>query len=352
MFDRARALLRGGRHGRVFPAAVAEVGRGDGVMWREAVGQLTYDQSSPPTRPDTIFDLASLTKVLATTPLLVQLVERGDLALDAPVSRWIPGWTGAERAGVTLRDLLAHCSGLPAHRRYFETCVGRRAFEAAICTEALDYVPRTASVYSDLGFLLLGFLIEDRLGTSLAHGFEALAAVMAPGEHLRFSPPPVWAPLTAPGIAGHARLPHGPAVVDDANAQALGGVAGHAGLFGTASAVGACARHVLQGLAGHPGVVSPGLLAEVVSKRTDIPGSSRALGWDTMLPTSSCGTRLSPRAFGHTGFTGTSLWIDPEQDLYIVLLTNRLHPDGPRDGLQAMRAAFHDAVIDGLALTT
>jgi CubicO group peptidase (beta-lactamase class C family) len=136
--------------------------------------------------------------------------------------------------------------------------------------------------------------------------------------------------------------------VDDNNAWALGGAAGHAGLFGTAGAVGECARHVLQVLEGRTGAFQKDTLLSFVTRRADVPGSSRALGWDTMLPTSSCGTRLSPRAFGHTGFTGTSLWIDPERGVYVVLLTNRVHPTPANEAIKAVRRALHDAVIDDL----
>jgi CubicO group peptidase (beta-lactamase class C family) len=163
---------------------------------------------------------------------------------------------------------------------------------------------------------------------------------------LQFDPPAIWKPRTAPTrLSPHrGRLLTGE--VDDDNAWALGGAAGHAGLFGTASAVGECARHVLQVLDGRSGAFSRELLRTFVSKRTDVPGSSRALGWDTMLPTSSCGTRMSPSAFGHTGFTGTSLWIDPERDVYVVLLTNRVHPEpGDAAVIKQVRRDVHDAVI-------
>jgi CubicO group peptidase (beta-lactamase class C family) len=133
--------------------------------------------------------------------------------------------------------------------------------------------------------------------------------------------------------------------VHDENCHALGGVAAHAGLFGTASAVGTFARHLLQVLDGRRGVCSEATLREFTSRRADIPGSSRALAWDTMLPTSSCGSRMSDSAFGHTGFTGTSLWIDPEAGCYVVLLTNRVHPSRGGEGIVALRAAFHDAVM-------
>jgi CubicO group peptidase (beta-lactamase class C family) len=134
--------------------------------------------------------------------------------------------------------------------------------------------------------------------------------------------------------------------VDDENAWALGGIAGHAGLFGTAAAVGDYARHVLQVLGGRTGAFRTETLRTFVTRRSDIPGSSRALGWDTMLPTSSCGTRMSPRAFGHTGFTGTSLWIDPDAGVYVALLTNRVHPSRDNDAIARVRPAVHDGVMD------
>ena len=137
--------------------------------------------------------------------------------------------------------------------------------------------------------------------------------------------------------------------VHDENAWALGGAAGHAGLFGTAAAVGAFARATLATVAGDRILAQPATMREFISRRLDIPGSSRALGWDTMLPTSSCGARLSATAVGHTGFSGTSLWIDWERDLYIVLLTNRVHPSRENNQIRAIRPAFHDAVVDAVS---
>jgi CubicO group peptidase (beta-lactamase class C family) len=136
--------------------------------------------------------------------------------------------------------------------------------------------------------------------------------------------------------------------VDDDNAWALGGAAAHAGLFGSAQSVGECARHLLQILEGRRGAFQRESLLTFITRRADIPASSRALGWDTMLPTSSCGTHMSPRAFGHVGFTGTSLWIDPDAAVYVVLLTNRVHPTPDNDAIKQVRPAFHDAVMENL----
>jgi CubicO group peptidase (beta-lactamase class C family) len=165
---------------------------------------------------------------------------------------------------------------------------------------------------------------------------------------IQFHPPESWRVRTAPARDDDWRGRVLLGEVDDNNAWALGGAAGHAGLFGTAGAVGECARHVLQVLEGRTGAFRKDTLLTFVTRRTDVPGSSRALGWDTMLPTSSCGTRLSPRAFGHTGFTGTSLWIDPERGVYVVLLTNRVHPTIANEAIKAVRRTLHDAVIDDL----
>jgi CubicO group peptidase (beta-lactamase class C family) len=296
-----------------------------------------------------VFDLASLTKVLATTPLIMRLVERGGLALDDPVATHISLWRDAEgQAPVTIRDLLAHCSGLPAHVEFFREHKGRAAFEHAICTTPLAYEPRTKSIYSDLGFMLLGFILED-VAAPLALQFDTLMQQMGSIQELQFHPPSQWLSRTAATRQDEWRGRLLIGEVDDNNAWALGGVAAHAGLFGTAQAVGECARHPLQILEGRQGAFQETTLRTFIARRTDVPGSSRALGWDTMRPTSSCGTRLSSRAFGHTGFTGTSLWIDPDAGIYVVLLTNRVHPTPENDAIKQIRPALHDAVMDELA---
>jgi CubicO group peptidase (beta-lactamase class C family) len=345
-FAAARSVLQRAIERHVFPAACAEVGSAAQPLWRDALGHLTYAPGAAAAREDTVFDLASLTKVLATTPLVMRHVERGVLALDDPIARYLPRWRGADREAVTLRDLLAHCSGLPAHRPFHERLRGRDTFEPAICDTPLEYPPRTSAVYSDLGFMLLGFVLEDI--APLAAQFDTVRLQMGGIQDLQFHPPALWKRRTAP-TRDHAE--RGPLVgeVDDDNTWALGGAAGQAGLFGTAAAVGDCARHLLQVLEGRLGAFRRETLVTFVTRRTGIPGSSRALGWDTMLSTSSCGTRMSPRAFGHTGFTGTSLWIDPERGVYVVLLTNRVHPQADertREGIREVRRAFHDAVME------
>ena len=345
-FGSARRVLQDAIASRAFPAAVVEVGDTTTPLWREAFGRLTFDADAPSTADDTIFDLASLTKVLSTTPLVMQQVERGSMALDDPVARYLDTWRGDDRVAVTVRDLLTHASGLPAWLPFFREHRGREAFERAIAATALEYPPRSQSVYSDLGFMLLGFMLEGEL--PLAERFAAMFAQMGIVQEVQFNPPALWHRRTAPTEldAWRGRLLVGD--VHDENAYAIGGAAGHAGLFGTAAAVGDYARHLLQILDGRTGAFRRETLETFVARESRVPGSSRALGWDTMLPTSSCGTKMSPRAFGHTGFTGTSLWIDPDRGVYVLLLTNRVHPTRDNDAIKQVRPALHDAVVAAL----
>ena len=353
-FRAARRVLLDAAAARVFPCAVVEVGDESGVRWREACGRLTFDAAAAEISEQTLFDLASLTKVLATSVLAMRMVDRGRLRLDGRVADILPSWRRPDRRDVRLADLLTHASGLPAHRPFYETCLGRAAFDAAVAAEPLEYQPGTRSLYSDLGFIALGFALKDLVGATLDVQFdelrdlvesrEAALAAGSPALEIGFALPESALERLAPTRS--AVTNRGP--VHDENAAALGGVAGHAGLFGTAGAVGTFARWMLRsvhgttsggGLAGQPTAVR-------FASKAGIPGSSRALGWDTMLPTSSCGARMSARAFGHTGHTGTSLWIDPEAGLYVVQLTNRVYPGGgSAEDITRFRRALHDAVM-------
>jgi CubicO group peptidase (beta-lactamase class C family) len=345
-FAGAREVLQRAVDARAFPAAVVEAGTATQPLWREAFGRLTFDADAGPARNDTVFDLASLTKVLSTTALVMRQVERGTLGLDDPVGRHLPRWAGADRDAVTIRDLLTHASGLPAYRPFHTTLRGREQFEAAICATPLEYAPQTQSIYSDLGFMLLGFILEN--AAPLTSQFDTLRVQIGGIQDLQFHPPGTWKRRTAPTQRKATRGGLLIGEVDDDNTWALGGAAGQAGLFGTAAACGEYARHILQVLDGRTGAFRTDTVQAFIARHPGIPGSSRALGWDTMLPTSSCGTRMSARAFGHTGFTGTSLWIDPEAQIYVVLLTNRVHPTADNQAIAQIRPAVHDAVMQDL----
>jgi CubicO group peptidase (beta-lactamase class C family) len=343
-FTAAARVLEHAVLDKAFPAAVIEVGTPTQTLWRQPFGRLRFDDSAPPSAEDTVYDLASLTKVIATTPLFMQSVERGVIGLDDSVARHLARWSGADRERVTIRDLLSHSSGLPWYLPLYQRLKGRDEFERAISETPLEYTPGSKSVYSDLDFMLLGFILED--AASLSIRFDSLKAQMSIVEDLQFLPPALWNARIAPTEidSWRGRLLQGE--VDDENAFALGGIAGHAGLFGTAAAVGQFARHLLQVLDGRTGAFQRATVDSFIARRRDVPGSSRALGWDTMLPTSSCGTRISPRSFGHTGFTGTSLWIDPDRKVYVVLLTNRIYPTRANDAIKQVRPALHDAVME------
>jgi CubicO group peptidase (beta-lactamase class C family) len=346
--EAARSLLARSVRDRIFPAAVVEVGGSGGSIWREAFGHLTFDEGTPAAGEDTYFDLASLTKPIATTSAVMQLAATGALDIRERVAAFFTEWRGNDREAATVQDLLEHASGL-APRLVDQPPAGRREFEHDICVMRLESTPRTRAVYSDLGFILLGFIAADRGRRSLASQFEEIARQEIPGQEdqLRFGAPEAARARTAPSRpmdddARRGRLLVGE--VHDTYAAALGGVAGHSGLFGTAPAVGTFARRALLGARGDqsiPAPLSPPLVARF-TRRSSVAGSSRALGWDTMLPTSSCGTRLSPAAFGHVGFTGTSLWIDPVLDRYFVLLTNRACDGGTLGQMRDVRRAFHD----------
>ncbi len=347
-FASAAAVVQRGVDEGAFPAAVLEVGTRRRVLAQQAFGRLDRDPESALTRKDTIFDLASLTKVIATTTLMMRLVDRGRLRLEQPIREWIPEWRGKDREHVRLRSLLAHSSGLTAWLPFYRDHSGRQDFQHAICSLPLEYAPDSQSIYSDLGFMLLGFMIEDAGGKPFEAQAEAMLAEITTAP-LLFNPPMELRPAIAPTEHDAWRGRRLVGEVHDENCWALGGAAGHAGLFGTSEAVADFARAMLNALDGADSLLASAETARTFVTRSAIPDSSRALGWDTMLPTSSCGVRMSASAFGHTGFTGTSLWIDPERDLYVVLLTNRVNPTRENTMIQQVRPAVHDAVLAALA---
>ncbi len=360
--EAAAKILRDAVEAHAFPAACIEVGGHDGARWNAAFGALTFDPLAPAATPDTIFDLASLTKIIATATLAMRAVEAGRIALSDPLRRWLPEWRGADRADVTIRHLLTHSSGLTAYLPFYRDLTGRPEFQHAICGLPLEYAPDSQSIYSDLGFMLLAFILEDAAAAanrssvpagafdssaSFVEQFHRVASFLT-ADPLVFNPPRTWRRRCAPTEIDQWRGRLLTGEVHDENCWALGGAAGHAGLFGTASAVGAFARAVLRTIRGEPILSQPETLRTFMT-RSSVPDSSRALGWDTMLPTSSCGTLMSPSAIGHAGFTGTSLWIDWERDLYVVLLTNRVHPTRENNSIRDIRPRVHDAVVQGFA---
>src|ERR1700723_416333 len=318
-----------------FPGGVLAVGLNDELAVYP-FGKLTRDPKAAAVNANTIYDMASLTKVIATTTSAMILAQQKRLRLGAPGARYLPGWTGGAktdpaaswRARVTVRMLLLHNSGLPAHRDFYKQAKGHDAVVALVAAEPLIHEPGKQVEYSDLGFILLGEIIERLTGEPLdqfaqGHVFSPLGM-----SESRFNPPASFRAGIAPtenDTDFRKRLLVGE--VHDENAWALGGVSGNAGLFSTAGDAAIFAQMILNGgIYGHHRIVSRATVREFAT-RMNIGDSARTLGWDVPTPpTSSAGQYFSASSFGHTGFTGTSLWIDPERDLFVVLLTNRVTP--------------------------
>ncbi len=333
------------------PGAVIGVSVG-GARYYHAAGRLGADQ---PTRPDqrSVYDLASLTKVVALTTLTMVAVDEGRLELDAPVARYLPAFRGPGKELVTVRHLLTHSSGLPAHRALWQESPGRDSALALVLATPLDTTPGVRTVYSDLGAITLGLIVERVLRDNLASLADHLVFRPLGMRSTRFRPPRSWAPRLAPTELDpwRGRVVHGE--VHDENAAHLGGISGHAGLFGSAEDLLAFGEWLLRRrranalVPGEPSL-SAAVVREFTTRQRLVPGSSRALGWDTPGPGSSAGTRLSDSSFGHTGFTGTSIWIDPERELVVVLLSNRVHPTRDNPRLAPLRALVADRVVGTL----
>ncbi len=333
-----------------YPGASVVVGRRGAAVWEKGFGRLSWSRESTPVTADrTIYDLASLTKVVGTTTAVMMLYDEGKIHLDDPVSRYVPEFSGGEKDLVTVRLLLEHRSGLPAGRDLWRLASTPAEARAAVIATPLVCAPGRCIEYSDLGADMLAFVVEAAAGQSLdqflaARVWEPLGMTdtfFRPADSLRarIAPTEMSPPRGYP-LRGE---------VHDENAFALGGIAGHAGLFSTAADLAVFAQMMLNG-GEYNGTR---LIADsTVSLFTRRAAGTRALGWDTCGGKGSCGNYLGERAYGHTGFTGTSLWIDPERDMFVVLLTNRVHDakaKRPAKVISDVRADLADAAA--LAVT-
>jgi beta-N-acetylhexosaminidase len=344
--------------GDAFPGGVAAVGWNDQLAVYP-FGRLTRDAQSPKVTAATLYDMASVTKVVVTTTSLMMLAEQQRLDLDAPVSRYLPEFAAAAksdpnpawRARVTVRNLMLHDSGLPGVRQFFKDTKGYDAIIHRALSEPLVHEPGTEVEYSDLGFMLLGEIVQRLTGERLdafakKHIFEPLGM-----DDSNFNPPRSLRPRIAPtefDADYRKRLIVGE--VHDENSWAMGGVAGHAGLFSTAGDIAAFAQMMLNGgIYDYHRLLRRATIRQFTA-RQNIGNSARTLGWDVVVQPSSAGHDFSPDSFGHTGFTGTSIWIDPERDLFVVLLTNRVNPTRANEKIRQVRPALHDAVFQALGL--
>lgn len=353
----------------VFPGAVLLVRLRGRLAYQRAVGCAALSPEREPASLDTVYDLASLTKPLATATAVLCLVQDGRLGLDEPLRNLLGELKGSPLGGATASHLLSHSSGLPAWRPFYERIAERDRAQpgflggAAAKRVALDLIRQEAlvapvgsrSLYSDLGFMLLGLLVERIAGCSLAAfcrdrvyariGMAPLFFIETNGRPAGVPPgQPIDLGRVAPTEEDAWRGRVVRAQVHDENAYAIGGIAGHAGLFGTASSVLAVSGAWLKSYLGQDGVFPVDLVRRFVSRQGRPPGSSWGLGWDTPSVPSSSGTRLSARAFGHLGYTGTSLWVDPECELEVVLLSNRVHPTRRNEAIKEFRPLIHDLI--------
>jgi CubicO group peptidase (beta-lactamase class C family) len=345
LFARAFSVLEDAVRDRAFPCASIAVTQAGKLIALKAFGSFTYGDS-PLATPATVFDLASVTKVVATTTMAAIEYERGLLALETPLIAVTPEFSSndSRRSEVTLRMLLAHRSGLPAYQKLFLRATTRDALVEEAFSVPLKRPPGTQGEYSDIGFILLGLGLE-RIATEPLDRFCQREIFGPLGmASTTFTPPASWrakVPPTADDLSFRKRIIQGE--VQDENASVMEGVAGHAGLFSTAADLATFAHAMLNG--GKP-ILGSDALATFTQKQGE--GTSRALGWDTPSRPSQSGGYFSRSAFGHLGYTGTSLWIDPERQLSITLLTNRTWPDCTNQAIQQVRPRFHDAVIESL----
>ena len=391
-FSSAFSILREAIAQRAFPAASVAVIHHGRLIVRKTLGQFVYEtdlvagapllagfarSGNFDVTPATLFDLASLTKVVATTTMAMILYERGLLELDAPVAGIVPEFLlpfelDPRRRNVTIRMLLAHSSGLPAYEKLFLKARTRDDLLRAAFTTPLSADPGSHAEYSDIGFIILGSALERIAEESLDRFCHREIFGPLAMTRTTFNPPTEIRgriPPTADDRTFRNRVIQGD--VQDENASVLGGVAGHAGLFSTAEDLARFAHALLQCCASAPACEMPGAAAALGSgttahdshpilhsetvalftRRESAPtGTSRALGWDTPSAPSQSGKYLGRSSYGHLGYTGTSLWIDPERQLSITLLTNRTWPDCSSQAIKQIRPRFHDAVIEALEL--
>jgi len=355
-FAPARTVLERAIAERVFPGAAYGVLQRGTIAALDAAGRFTYEAGAPLVQPETVFDLASITKVVATTAAAMLLVDRGLFDLDARLGDILPGFVigmspGSGKERVTLRMLLAHTSGLPAYATLFRDHTTPAALLRATLRLPLEAKPAIRTEYSDFGFILLGKVVEVLCGEPLQlfcarEIFTPLglpATRFCPPHESRFSIPP-----TEDDQTFRHRVIQGE--VQDENCFVLGGVAGHAGLFGNVADLLRFAGCILaEGRTEDGrGLFRPETV-RLFATRNDTPdGKFRALGWDVPTEGSSSGRYFGPRSIGHLGYSGCSLWIDPDQELAVVLLTNRTWPDRSNNTIKQVRPGFHDAVAKAL----
>ena len=336
----------------VFPGAVLFVGNGRGIIYEKAYGHYDYSGSAKPMSINTIFDLASLTKVIATTPAAMKLYEEGKLLLDTPVAHYIPSFAQNGKAHVTIRNLLLHNSGLPPDKPLYKICKNEKEALDSLYAMPLSYKTGTKYVYSDLGMIVLGKVIEGIAGMPLDVFVRKTFYEPMGMRETMFNPPDsLWESIAPTEVEYNVRVIHKPGKVHNPITKLMNGVTGHAGLFSTAENLSKIALLLLNdGMYNGMRYFSQRTIKLFTTRQGT--QSSRALGWDTKDDNdkSAVGHYFSPTAFGHTGFTGTSIWIDPVLRVFVILLTNRTYQMHDRNKILVIRPLVHDAVIHDLKI--
>ena len=329
----------------VAPGVTIAVGRNGHIAYMKGYGYIDWNQpGSPKADTNTLYDLASLTKVIATTTLAMILEETGQLDISRTVVSYLPEFNSPEKAQITVKQILTHSGGLEAGANIYATARGREQYLYQINARPLEYTPGSSMIYSDWDMIILQLVMERITGKTL----DVLAneKIFRPLGMIdtQFQPPIALRPRIAPTQVDEARGGLLWGTVHDENAWAIGGVAGHAGLFSTAKDLALFSMMILNGGEGANGVriVKPATIARWTARQGK--ESTRALGWDSPEGGSSAGQFFSPWSFGHTGFTGTSIWIDPEKDLFVVVLTNRVNPTRSNNRHVQLRRDVADAV--------
>jgi CubicO group peptidase (beta-lactamase class C family) len=350
--DTVALVMRRALQDSAFPGAIALVGTRSGVVAKVAVGALDWLPGAPAPDEGTLWDLASLTKVVALTSAVMQLSHEGRIDLDAPVQRYLPEWTGPRKDQVRVRDLLTHSAGLPSWRPLYKEAPTREAALRLVLSTPLEAAPGERMVYSDLGAILMGQIVERVSGERFdryvgRHIFGPLGM-----RSTLYRPSAKLLPRIAPTEVDPWRQRKIRGEVHDENAFRLGGVSSHAGLFSTAADLARFARMLLNGgmLDGVRVLDSATIRAFTTVQNPKL--SARGLGWETASGNNSGGRRMSGRAFGHTGFTGTSLWVDPERDVFVILLSNRVNPTRENRKISDVRISLADAAMSVMGSPT
>ena len=350
-FLQEESILNSAVQDHLIPGAVLIVGHHGKVVYRRCYGSRSLEPVQERMTLDTVFDMASLTKPLMTATAVMQLYEQGKLSPNDPVSKYVPDFAANGKQDITIRQLLTHYSGLPPDISLADPWEGKQeAYTRAFAVKPI-HPPGVQFVYSDVNFIVLGALVEKISGLTLDEYAQRFIIKPLGLTHTRYLPPVSWKPSIAPTQYDQGGMLRG--VVHDPTSRRMGGVAGHAGIFSTGDDMAVYAQNLLDRLAGRPShfPLSRIVLQKMVAPEQPATGTAlRGFGWDIDSPYSgNRGTLFPVGSFGHTGFTGTSLWIDPVSDSYVVLLTNSVHPNGPKS-ITELRGKVADVAAVALGI--